>query len=217
MWLLLLWEMNWRPSVFRSGGWNLHRVQQAVQSFLWQSLLPAYLHRLSVSNPLTSLSHYESSENLVYFTPKIFSLFIIHVALSFFFSRPISAFALQQRSLHSSAKSNNSANRWASDCCSLFVSFGAHGGDPLPPSSCHSVVPVREKSTAVAAAKPAAVASSKGEYVITKLDDLVNWARRVSVWTGCPYQLLQWKDLELKVIHFCVFIFSENLIYAVVL
>ncbi|XP_052331122.1 NADH dehydrogenase [ubiquinone] iron-sulfur protein 7, mitochondrial isoform X2 [Oncorhynchus keta] len=45
-----------------------------------------------------------------------------------------------------------------------------------------SVVPVREKSTAVAAAKPAAVASSKGEYVITKLDDLVNWARRSSLW-----------------------------------
>jgi hypothetical protein len=39
---------------------------------------------------------------------------------------------------------------------------------------------VREKSTALAAAKPTAVASSKGEYVITKLDDLVNWARRVS-------------------------------------
>lgn len=56
----------------------------------------------------------------------------------------------------------------------------AHGDDPLPPSLCRSVVPVREKSTAVAAAKPAAVASSKGEYVITKLDDLVNWARRVS-------------------------------------
>ena len=40
---------------------------------------------------------------------------------------------------------------------------------------------MREKSTAVAAAKPAAVASSKGEYVVTKLDDLVNWARRVSI------------------------------------
>lgn len=51
-----------------------------------------------------------------------------------------------------------------------------------PLSFCCSVVPVREKSTAVAAAKPAAVASSKGEYVITKLDDLVNWARRVSTW-----------------------------------
>uniref|UniRef100_A0A671VC50 NADH dehydrogenase [ubiquinone] iron-sulfur protein 7, mitochondrial n=1 Tax=Sparus aurata TaxID=8175 RepID=A0A671VC50_SPAAU len=51
-----------------------------------------------------------------------------------------------------------------------------------PPSFCCSVIPVREKSTAVAAAKPAAVASSKGEYVITKLDDLVNWARRSSMW-----------------------------------
>lgn len=44
-----------------------------------------------------------------------------------------------------------------------------------------SVVPVRERSTSVAAAKPASVASSKGEYVVTKLDDLINWARRVSI------------------------------------
>ncbi|XP_030640098.1 NADH dehydrogenase [ubiquinone] iron-sulfur protein 7, mitochondrial [Chanos chanos] len=41
-----------------------------------------------------------------------------------------------------------------------------------------SIVPVREKSTALAATAP----SSKGEYVITKLDDLVNWARRSSLW-----------------------------------
>ncbi|KAI3368634.1 hypothetical protein L3Q82_025640, partial [Scortum barcoo] len=68
---------------------------------------------------------------------------------------PISAFAVQQKSLHSSAKSEKLTT---------------------------SVVPVREKSTTVAAAKPAAVASSKGEYVITKLDDLVNWARRSSLW-----------------------------------
>uniref|UniRef100_A0A3B3VE66 NADH dehydrogenase [ubiquinone] iron-sulfur protein 7, mitochondrial n=1 Tax=Poecilia latipinna TaxID=48699 RepID=A0A3B3VE66_9TELE len=45
-----------------------------------------------------------------------------------------------------------------------------------------SVVPVREKSTAVAAAKPAAVTSSKADYVVAKLDDLVNWARRSSLW-----------------------------------
>uniref|UniRef100_A0A3Q2DA37 NADH dehydrogenase [ubiquinone] iron-sulfur protein 7, mitochondrial n=1 Tax=Cyprinodon variegatus TaxID=28743 RepID=A0A3Q2DA37_CYPVA len=45
-----------------------------------------------------------------------------------------------------------------------------------------SVVPSRERSTAVAAAKPAAVASSKGEYVVAKLDDIVNWARRSSLW-----------------------------------
>uniref|UniRef100_A0A3Q0R7J3 NADH dehydrogenase [ubiquinone] iron-sulfur protein 7, mitochondrial n=1 Tax=Amphilophus citrinellus TaxID=61819 RepID=A0A3Q0R7J3_AMPCI len=49
-------------------------------------------------------------------------------------------------------------------------------------SFCCSVVPVREKSTAVAAAKPTSVASNKGEYVIAKLDDLVNWARRSSLW-----------------------------------
>lgn len=28
--------------------------------------------------------------------------------------------------------------------------------------------------------KPTALPSSRGEYVVTKLDDLVNWARRVS-------------------------------------
>ncbi|XP_062381243.1 NADH-quinone oxidoreductase subunit B 2-like [Sardina pilchardus] len=48
----------------------------------------------------------------------------------------------------------------------------------LPQSS---LVPVREKSTALAA-KPASALSNKGEYVITKLDDLVNWARRSSLW-----------------------------------
>ncbi|KAK2835344.1 hypothetical protein Q5P01_015828 [Channa striata] len=69
--------------------------------------------------------------------------------------RPITVFAVQQKTLHSNARSENTGV---------------------------SVVPLREKSTAVAAAKPAAVASSKGEYVITKLDDLVNWARRNSLW-----------------------------------
>ncbi|KAF4083337.1 hypothetical protein AMELA_G00140100 [Ameiurus melas] len=44
-----------------------------------------------------------------------------------------------------------------------------------------SLVPFREKSTAVAL-KPTSAVSSKGEYVITKLDDLVNWARRSSLW-----------------------------------
>ncbi|CAG5863972.1 NADH dehydrogenase [ubiquinone] iron-sulfur protein 7, mitochondrial [Menidia menidia] len=73
-----------------------------------------------------------------------------------FSTRPISVFALQQKSVHSSAKNDNTSQ---------------------------SVVPVRERSTAVAAAaKPSAVASSKGEYVVTKLDDLVNWARRSSLW-----------------------------------
>ncbi|XP_028300987.1 NADH dehydrogenase [ubiquinone] iron-sulfur protein 7, mitochondrial [Gouania willdenowi] len=80
-----------------------------------------------------------------------------------FSSRPISLLAVQQKSLHSGFKSENAST---------------------------SVVPVRERSTAVAAAKPAAaatakpaaVASSKGEYVVTKLDDLINWARRSSLW-----------------------------------
>uniref|UniRef100_A0A1A7XJW5 NADH dehydrogenase [ubiquinone] iron-sulfur protein 7, mitochondrial n=1 Tax=Iconisemion striatum TaxID=60296 RepID=A0A1A7XJW5_9TELE len=70
-----------------------------------------------------------------------------------FSTRPVSIFAIQ-KGLHSSAKSDSSST---------------------------SVVPVREKSTAVAAAKPS-IASSKGEYVVTKLDDLINWARRSSLW-----------------------------------
>ncbi|KAK5612799.1 NADH dehydrogenase Fe-S protein subunit 7 ndufs7 [Crenichthys baileyi] len=73
-----------------------------------------------------------------------------------FSTRPISVFAIQQKCLLSSAKGDNTAST--------------------------SVVPVRARSSAVAAAKPAAVASSKGEYVVAKLDDLINWARRSSLW-----------------------------------
>ncbi|XP_029469084.1 NADH dehydrogenase [ubiquinone] iron-sulfur protein 7, mitochondrial isoform X2 [Rhinatrema bivittatum] len=38
-----------------------------------------------------------------------------------------------------------------------------------------------QKSPAVVSQKPA-LPSSRGEFVITKLDDLVNWARRSSLW-----------------------------------
>ncbi|XP_037530432.1 NADH dehydrogenase [ubiquinone] iron-sulfur protein 7, mitochondrial [Nematolebias whitei] len=70
-------------------------------------------------------------------------------------TRSISVFAIQLRSLHKSAKSDHTSA---------------------------SLVPVREKSTAVAAAKPAAVASSRGEYIVAKLDDLLNWGRSSSLW-----------------------------------
>lgn len=75
----------------------------------------------------------------------------------------------------------------------------------LNPSVCCSLVPGREKSTAVAAAKPASVASSKGEYVITKLDDLVNWARRVSQWEGISWMLcFSWSSVVLLSLYFSV-------------
>ncbi|XP_013866280.1 NADH dehydrogenase [ubiquinone] iron-sulfur protein 7, mitochondrial [Austrofundulus limnaeus] len=78
------------------------------------------------------------------------------LALSGSFStRPISVLAIQLRSLRNNSKNENTST---------------------------SLVPVREKSTAVAAAKPSAAASSKGEYIVTKLDDLVSWGRTTSMW-----------------------------------
>ncbi|KAM4810527.1 NADH dehydrogenase [ubiquinone] iron-sulfur protein 7, mitochondrial [Rhinophrynus dorsalis] len=44
-----------------------------------------------------------------------------------------------------------------------------------------SSYPVRQKSSAVTAQKTS-LPSNRGEYVITKLDELVNWARRSSLW-----------------------------------
>ncbi|XP_064424470.1 NADH dehydrogenase [ubiquinone] iron-sulfur protein 7, mitochondrial isoform X2 [Latimeria chalumnae] len=45
----------------------------------------------------------------------------------------------------------------------------------------NSLVPNRQKSTAVAPRK-SSLPSNRGEFVITKLDELVNWARRSSLW-----------------------------------
>lgn len=55
---------------------------------------------------------------------------------------------------------------------------GKHGRVNLLSFFFCSVVPVREKSLSTAVG--ATSLASKGEYVITKIDDLVNWARRVS-------------------------------------
>lgn len=44
-----------------------------------------------------------------------------------------------------------------------------------------SSLQVQQKSSAIVQ-KKSYVPTSKGEYIVTKLDDLVNWARRVSGW-----------------------------------
>ncbi|XP_043909940.1 NADH dehydrogenase [ubiquinone] iron-sulfur protein 7, mitochondrial [Protopterus annectens] len=50
-----------------------------------------------------------------------------------------------------------------------------------PAVDLNSSISIRQKSTAVAA-RQSSVPSSKGEYVVTKLDELINWVRRSSLW-----------------------------------
>ncbi|KAG7327617.1 hypothetical protein KOW79_009223 [Hemibagrus wyckioides] len=73
--------------------------------------------------------------------------------LGFFSIRPISSFAAQKSVVFKNTKNDETK----------------------------SLIAFRQKSTAVASKSTSAV-SSKAEYVITKLDDLVNWARRSSLW-----------------------------------
>ena len=61
---------------------------------------------------------------------------------------------------------------------------GGRGGACLADASpCHVSVSSTQPAVSQARAvvpKPAALPSSRGEYVVAKLDDLINWARRVS-------------------------------------
>ncbi|XP_076880529.1 NADH dehydrogenase [ubiquinone] iron-sulfur protein 7, mitochondrial [Brachyhypopomus gauderio] len=72
--------------------------------------------------------------------------------------RPISSFVAQKKTVLSNSR-NEETKRFGNN----------------------SLISVRGKNT-LPAAKPTSAVTSKGEYVITKLDDLVNWARRSSLW-----------------------------------
>ncbi|KAJ4942763.1 hypothetical protein JOQ06_005277 [Pogonophryne albipinna] len=135
--LFLMYTLNLKEPLFVS------------QDVLYNQVTP------SSCSALCSSSSYRKQSDVTRI-PKMAALAAPRLAMFGCFStRPISVFAVHQRSLHNIAKKENTTT---------------------------SLVPVREQSTAVAAAQPSAVATSKGEYVITKLDDLVNWARRSSLW-----------------------------------
>ncbi|KAG8454594.1 hypothetical protein GDO86_000994 [Hymenochirus boettgeri] len=65
--------------------------------------------------------------------------------------------------------------------CSLTAIFTRCWNPLTQTENVTSFLPIRQNSTAVPV-KKSSLPSSKGEFVITKLDELVNWARRSSLW-----------------------------------
>ncbi|XP_012382313.1 NADH dehydrogenase [ubiquinone] iron-sulfur protein 7, mitochondrial-like [Dasypus novemcinctus] len=65
-----------------------------------------------------------------------------------------------------------------SSVCAAGLARGVH--QATPPEGPRSAQPATRAGAVLP--KPAMLPSSRGEYVVTKLDELINWARRSSLW-----------------------------------